>query len=105
MCAVWSASWTTLRLPAHEETAARLVRGRMTELDDASVASRWQPILSGATAEQALQAVDDVAESIASMTSAAQDPSLGRGEAGLALLYTWLARARRRPQADVLAWQ
>jgi lantibiotic modifying enzyme len=79
--------------------------GRMTELDDASAASRWQPILSGATAEQALQAVDDIAESIASMTSAAQDPSLGRGEAGLALLYTWLARARRTPQADVLAWQ
>jgi lantibiotic modifying enzyme len=81
--------------------------GRMTELDDASAASRWQPILSGATAEQALQAVDAIAASIPSITSlpAGQDPSLGRGRAGLALLYAWLARTRRTPQADVLAWQ
>jgi lantibiotic modifying enzyme len=79
----------------------------MADLDDASVASRWRPILSRATAEQALQAVDDIAEAIPSMTSlsAGQDPSLGRGKAGLALLYAWIARTRRTPQAEVLARQ
>jgi len=78
----------------------------MTKLDDASVAS-WRPILSGTTAQQALQAVDAIAESITSVTSppGERDPSLGRGQAGLALLYTWLAQTRRMPQADVLAWQ
>jgi lantibiotic modifying enzyme len=77
----------------------------MTELVDASAASRWRPILSGSTARQALQAVDAMAESIMSMTalSGEQDPSLGRGQAGLSLLYAWLARTRRMPQADVLA--
>jgi lantibiotic biosynthesis protein len=79
----------------------------MTKLDNASAESCWRPILSGTTAEQALQAVDAIAESIPSITSlpAGRDPSLGRGQAGLALLYTWLARTRRMPQADVLAWQ
>jgi lantibiotic modifying enzyme len=78
----------------------------MTKLDDASAAS-WRPIVSGTTAQQALQAVDAIAESITSVTSlpGERDPSLGRGQAGLALLYTWLARTRRMPQADVLAWQ
>jgi lantibiotic modifying enzyme len=81
------------------------VAGRVTEVDDANAASRWRPILSGATAQQALQAVDAMAESIASMTAlpAERDPSLGRGQAGLALLYAWLARTRRMPQADALA--
>ena len=79
----------------------------MTKLDDASAESCWRPTLSGTTAQQALQAVDAIAESITSITSlpGEQDPSLGRGQAGLALLYTWLARTRRTPQADVLAWQ
>jgi lantibiotic biosynthesis protein len=79
----------------------------MTKLDNASAESAWQPILSGTTAEQALQAVDAIGESIPSITSlpAGRDPSLGRGQAGLALLYTWLARTRRMPQADVLARQ
>src|SRR6266516_1101622 len=78
----------------------------MTKLGDASAAN-WRPILSGTTAQQALQAVDAIAESIASVTSlpVERDPSLGRGQAGLALLYTWLARTRRMPQADVLARQ
>jgi lantibiotic modifying enzyme len=75
----------------------------MTELDNASAESCWRPILSGRRAEQALQAVDAIAESIPSLPG--RDPSLGRGQAGLALLYTWLARTRRMPQADVLAWQ
>jgi lantibiotic modifying enzyme len=63
--------------------------------------------LSGTTAEQALQAVDAIAESITSITASPgeRDPSLGRGQAGLALLYTWLARTGRMPQADLLARQ
>src|SRR5690242_19728865 len=40
--------------------------GRMTMLDDASPGSSWRPILSGTTAQQALQAVDAIAESITS---------------------------------------
>jgi lantibiotic modifying enzyme len=80
----------------------------MPKLDDASAASRWRPILSGTTAQQALQAVDAIAESITSISTALpgeRDPSLGRGQAGLALLYAWLARIRGTPQADVLARQ
>jgi lantibiotic biosynthesis protein len=79
----------------------------MTKLDDASVASCWRPILSGTTAQQALQAVDAIAESIASVTAlrGERDPTLGRGQAGLALLYTWLARTRRMSEADLLARQ
>jgi class I lanthipeptide synthase len=76
----------------------------MTTLDHASAESCWRPILSGTKAEQALQAVDAIAESIPSLP-AGRDPSLGRGQAGLALLYAWLARTRRMPQADVLARQ
>jgi lantibiotic modifying enzyme len=81
--------------------------GRMAKRDDASGESSWRPILSGTTAEQALQAVDAIAEAITSAISlpGERDPSLGKGQAGLALLYTWLARTRRMPHADVLAWQ
>ncbi|HZD71811.1 MAG TPA: lanthionine synthetase C family protein [Actinomycetes bacterium] len=79
----------------------------MTKLDDASVGTCWRPILSGTTAQQALQAVDAITESIPSITAPTgdPDPSLANGQAGLALLYTWLARTHRMPQADVLAWQ
>jgi lantibiotic modifying enzyme len=79
----------------------------MTKPDDLSAANCWRPILSGAAAQQSLQAVDAIAESITSVTAlhGERDPSLGRGQAGLALLYTWLARTRRMPQADVLARQ
>jgi class I lanthipeptide synthase len=79
----------------------------MTKLDEVSVATRWRPILSGTTAQQALLAVDAIAESIPSIAPpiGEQDPSLANGQAGLALLYTWLARTHRMPQADVLAWQ
>src|SRR5215207_1540608 len=77
-----------------------------TKLEDASGGSCWRPILSGARAEQALQAVDAIAESIPSLPAGRRrDPSLGTGQAGLALLYTWLARGGRMPQADVLARQ
>jgi len=81
--------------------------GVVTTTDDAGAASCWRPILSGTAAEQALQAVEAIAESIPPITASPgeQDPSLGRGQAGLALLYTWLARAGCMPQADVLARQ
>src|SRR4029453_16938213 len=98
---------TTTLLPSHEDTALCRERSRacrMTTLDHASAESGWRPILSGTKAEQALQAVDAIAESIPSLP-AGRDPSLGRGQAGLALLYAWLARTRRMPQADVLARQ
>jgi hypothetical protein len=78
----------------------------MTKPDDASAAN-WRPILSRAVAQQALHAVDAIAESITSIAASPgeRDPSLGRGEAGLALLFTWLARTGRMPQANVLARQ
>jgi hypothetical protein len=66
----------------------------------------WRPILSGTTAQQALQAVDAIAESLASIASRSEErvPSLAGGQAGLAVLFTWLARAGRGTrQADVLA--
>ncbi len=79
----------------------------MTELDDASADSCWRPLVSGTMADQALQAVDAIAESIPSIASlpTQRNPSLSKGQAGLALLYAWLARTRRTPQADVLAWR
>jgi lantibiotic modifying enzyme len=93
--------------PAGGFLGGRSGAGRMTKLDEVSAASSWRPILSGAGAQQALQAVDAIAESITSITAlpGERDPSLGRGQAGLALLYAWLARTGRMPQADVLAWQ
>jgi class I lanthipeptide synthase len=79
----------------------------MTKPDDASAASCWRPILSGAAAEEALQTVDAIAEAITSISvlHGERDPSLGKGQAGLALLYAWLARTRRMPEADVHAWE
>src|SRR5215217_5351049 len=93
--------------PAFLRFCERSGAGRMTKPDDASAASCWRPILSGTAAPQALQAVDAIAESITPIARllGERDPSLGRGQAGLALLYTWLARTRRMPQADVLARQ
>jgi lantibiotic biosynthesis protein len=76
--------------------------GRLAKLDDATPGNCWRPILSGTAARQALQAVDAIAESITSLPGE-RGPSLAGGQAGLALLYTWLARTRRAPQADVLA--
>jgi lantibiotic biosynthesis protein len=79
----------------------------MTKLDDASVGTCWRPILSGATARRALEAVDAITGSIASTTALPgdPDPSLVTGQAGLALLYAWLARTRRMPRAGVIARQ
>jgi lantibiotic biosynthesis protein len=64
--------------------------------------SRWRAILSGTAAEQALQAADAIAESITSLPGERQ-PSLSKGQAGLALLYSWLAETRATPQSDVMA--
>jgi hypothetical protein len=63
--------------------------------------------LSGTTAQRALEAVDAIAESVPSIAPlpGGPDPSLASGQAGLALLYAWLARTRRMPSADVLARQ
>jgi lantibiotic biosynthesis protein len=80
----------------------RIGAGRMTEPDDAIPRCSWRPILSGTTAQQALQAVDVIAESITSLPGE-RGPSLAGGQAGLAVFYTWLARTRRAPQAEVLA--
>src|SRR5215203_5905504 len=93
--------------PAFLRSCERSGAERMTKPDDASAASCWRPILSGTAAPQALQAGDAIAESITPIAGllGERDPSLGRGQAGLALLYTWLARTRRMPQADVLARQ
>jgi lantibiotic modifying enzyme len=79
----------------------------MAKLDDASAESCWRPILAGTMADQALQAVDAIAETIPSIASlpTQRNPSLSKGQAGLALLYAWLARTRRTPEADVVAWQ
>src|SRR5215216_1206490 len=93
--------------PAFLRSCERSGAERMTKPDDPSAASCWRPILSETAAPQALQAVDAIAESITPIAGllGERDPSLGRGQAGLALLYTWLARTRRMPQADVLARQ
>jgi hypothetical protein len=82
------------------------VAGRMTKLDEASVGTCWRPILSGTTAQRALLAVDAIAESIPSIAplTGEQDPSIANGQAGLALLYTWLAQTGRMSEADVVAW-
>jgi lantibiotic modifying enzyme len=79
----------------------------MPMLEDAIVENCWRPLLSGAAAQQALQAVDAIAESATSISglSGERNHSLGKGEVGLALLHTWLARTRRMPHADVLARQ
>jgi lantibiotic biosynthesis protein len=81
--------------------------GLVAKLDDASAESSWRPILSGTIADDALQAVDAIAESIASITPlrGGRNYSLGRGQAGLALLYAWLARTGRTLQTDVVAWR
>lgn len=53
----------------------------------------WRPLLSGAQREQALATVDKLAVSIGRQLGALQDPSLGRGQAGLALFYGQVANA------------
>jgi class I lanthipeptide synthase len=81
--------------------------GRITKLDGVSVRTPWRPIVSGTTAQQALQAVDAITESVAATEplSGERDASLDSGDAGLALLFAWLARTGRKPEADALARQ
>jgi class I lanthipeptide synthase len=71
----------------------------------ASAAPGWRPLLSGATRRRALRTVDAIAESIAPLSGGERDPSLAGGQAGLAVLYAWLAKAGRSPQASHLARQ
>jgi len=70
-----------------------------------SVAGDWRPLLSGTAQGRALQAVDAVAESITSLSPGARDPSPAGGQAGIALLYAWLANAGRSSHARDPAWQ
>ena len=72
---------------------------------DVGGASGWRPLLPGSTRRRALRTVDAIAESIAPLASEERDPSLAGGQAGLAVLYAWLAEAGRTPQARDLAWQ
>lgn len=70
---------------------------------DSSVQASWQPLLSGTTAQRALQIADAIGESIAALSPGERDPSLAGGQAGLALLYAWLAVAGGRPRAHELS--
>lgn len=63
----------------------------------------WRAILSGAAADRAFTAIDLIAESIARQSSGERDYSLAGGQAGFALLYAMLARARGDTEAAVLA--
>jgi len=70
-----------------------------------SVAADWRPLVSGSTRQRALQAVDAIAASVTTLSPGERDASLAGGQAGLALMYAWLAKAGRSPQARDLAWQ
>jgi lantibiotic modifying enzyme len=62
-------------------------------------AGAWQPLLTGAWRERALEAIEAIAESLRpgspalAMRGEAVDPSLGGGATGLALLFAYMARA------------
>jgi hypothetical protein len=68
-------------------------------------ACRWRPLLSGPAGRRALRTVDAIAESIAPLAPGERDPSLAGGQAGLAVLYAWLAEGGRGPRAADLARQ
>lgn len=67
--------------------------------------AEWRPLLSDTAQLRALRSVDAIAEAIAALAPDEGDPSLAGGQAGLAVLYAWLAKAGRGPQAERLAWQ
>ena len=71
----------------------------------AGAAPGWRPVLSGDSRLRALRHVDALADVIAALSPGEHDPSLAGGQAGMALLYAWSARARRSPAAHDLAWQ
>jgi lantibiotic biosynthesis protein len=74
-------------------------------IGSASVAVEWRPILSGTIRQRALRTVDAIADSIAPLSPGERDASLVGGQIGLAVMYAWLAKAGRSPQASDLARQ
>ncbi|MDP8931697.1 MAG: lanthionine synthetase C family protein [Actinomycetota bacterium] len=65
----------------------------------------WSILLTGSLSQQTLQTVETIADSIATLSPDEQDPSLAGGQAGLALLYAWLARTRGSARAEERAWR
>jgi poly-gamma-glutamate synthesis protein (capsule biosynthesis protein) len=71
----------------------------------------WQPLLDGAWRQRALEAVEAIAASLrpgcpaAAPPGQAVDPSLASGSAGLALLFAYLAAARREREDATAARQ
>lgn len=59
--------------------------------------------MSGARARRVLAAVDAIAGSLAVLPPGARDPSLAGGDAGLAVLFAWLAAAGHSEDAAPLA--
>lgn len=54
----------------------------------------WRPILEGAEAERAVETAREIAEALPAPGAVdGGDPALAGGDAGVALLYAWLARA------------
>jgi lantibiotic biosynthesis protein len=57
----------------------------------------WRPILEGALADQALIAVDAIADELSDLDPALVDWSLGGGSAGIAIFFHYLDRVRSDP--------
>ena len=53
----------------------------------------WRPLLTGARRDAAIAAVEAIAKDLRADSLASVGPSLGRGRAGLALAFTYLAEA------------
>ena len=68
-----------------------------------TIVAAWKPILDGARAQIAWQAVWDVARGLEQVeTLPGFEPSLARGSAGLALFYGYLAKTTERQKALAL---
>ncbi|MGR6967850.1 lanthionine synthetase C family protein [Geodermatophilus sp. URMC 61] len=65
--------------------------------------TNWRPLVSGTARQRTLQTVDAIAESVTSRSPGERALSLAGGQAGLAVLYAWLARARGDARAAELA--
>jgi hypothetical protein len=63
----------------------------------------WRPVLVGDLAARARAVVDEIAEALDGERTWSIDPSLGDGQLGRALLFGYLARARREPRWSVRA--
>lgn len=59
----------------------------------------WTPLVEGEAAEPVLAAVDAVARDLTAVAAGSLEPWLSRGAAGVALFFTYLARALGRPEA------